>query len=217
METKTLKLADQWVVIGGKVGKLSKTNTAAKYESDATLLDKSDALHARKFKIAAMSVLLRCLSKSLNKAVKNHALGAAPLADLSTANNLYEAVVLVWNRSHGLSDAQSPTNIIFAGYDLSAPITIEFQPSLVADRVSASLPKVLTHFKIDWLSLRLSNDVRTVNLQGMSELFAIGQTVYEPTAEATLNQYAAARVTEMVTKNQKVRRNSLASSAFVLF
>lgn len=217
METKTLKLPEQWVVIGGKVGKLTTKKTATVYANDAALLNTSHTANADKFKKAVMSAFLRVVSKGLTKNARAAATFFATTIDISTANDLREAVLMIIAAVKGYKEAVQVVDLV-ASATTGAPLSVEFSPEVITQRLMIGLQfgSVLTHLKIDWVSMKLAADLKTVELQTLTHTVELATLateagkVWTPDgANATLNDGGALRLTLIETKSQKQRRSKL--------
>lgn len=217
METKALKLPDQWVIIGGKVGKLTTKRTATVYANDAALLTTSDAANAEKFKKAVMSAFLRIVAKGLTKNARAAATFFATATDISSANDLREAVLMIIASVKGYKEAVQVVDWV-ASATTGAPLSVEFIPEVITQRqmIGLQFGSVLTHVKLDWVSMELAADLRTVDIQTFSHTVELSTLateagkVWTPDGVNTgLNDGGALRLTLIETKNQKQRRSKL--------
>ncbi|MFN8349458.1 MAG: hypothetical protein U0X91_30945 [Spirosomataceae bacterium] len=218
METKTLKLPEQWVIIGGKVGKLTTKQTAAVYADDAALLTTSDTANTEKFKKAVMSAFLRIVSKGLTKTVRTAAMSAALGTDLSTAADLSAAVSAILISAKGIKESGILVTDFVASASVGTPLSVEFIPSVIEQRQTLALQfgSTLTHVKLDWVSMEFAADLRTAALQTLSHTVELSTLATEagkvwiPDGVNTgLNDGGALRLTLIETKNQKQRRSKL--------
>ncbi len=218
METKTLKLPEQWVIIGGKVGKLTTKRTAAVYANDTALLNTSDTANAEKFKKAVMSAFLRIVSKGLTKNARAAAAFFATATDISSATDLREAVLMIIASVKGYKEAGVVVVDFVASATTGAPLSVEFIPEIIEQRKTLALQfgLTLTHVKLDWVSMELAIDLRTAELQTLSHTVELSTLateagkVWTPDGVNTgLNDGGALRLTLIETKNQKQRRSKL--------
>ena len=107
---------------------------------------------------------------------------------------------------------------LVASASVGAPLSVEFIPSVIEQRkiVALHFGSVLTHVKLDWVSMEFAADLRTVNLQTLSHTVELttltteaGKVWIPDGVNAALNDGGALRLTLIETKNQKQRRSKL--------
>jgi hypothetical protein len=117
----------------------------------------------------------------------------------------------------GYKEAVQVVDLV-ASASVGAPLSVAFIPSVIEQRkiVALQFGSVLTHVKLDWVSMEFATDLRTVDLQTLShtvELTTLATEagkIWTPDGVNTgLNDVGALRLTLIETKNQKQRRSKL--------